>query len=404
MSTRTVLFVSHVCPFPPIQGNRRRILTFLDWFRARGFRIVFVLQPLDLDGADWIAVLRQAVDHLIVVWPETPVQGSQTLVTPNRTRQLKTRLRHLVLGTPVDSKIDGVTVDAWCWPGTYRAVQRAVRRYRPSVVLSEYVMFSRCLEAAPRGTLRVIDTHDVFFRNPERFDLPGLQAPRVCSAESEKHALARADVIIAIQRNDADALRVACPGSRVVTVGHPCRPSFQRHEPDEGFILYVASANHFNVHGLREFIKHAWTAIRRTVPTAKLHVVGSCPPDGYDGIEYHGRVTEEELATHYRRAQVVINPQVGGTGLKIKSVEAINAGCAVVLNPAGADGLEEGAGMAFLLARDWAEFASLVVQLLTDSNTRRCLEAGAAAFAERMFSEAAVFRELELVLPRAPTS
>src|SRR5262245_54905223 len=46
----------------------------------------------------------------------------------------------------------------------------------------------------------------------------------------------------------------------------------------------------------------------------------------------------DDLRNECRTARVAINPQVAGTGLKIKCVEALTAGCAIVMNQAGADG------------------------------------------------------------------
>jgi hypothetical protein len=88
-------------------------------------------------------------------------------------------------------------------------------------VFSESVLLGRCLEVVHGGaSLKVIDTIEVFFRNADRFQIPGLAAPAVCSEASEKAALSRADVLIAIQANDARALREVLPEKRVITVPH----------------------------------------------------------------------------------------------------------------------------------------------------------------------------------------
>ena len=84
--------------------------------------------------------------------------------------------------------------------------------------------------------------------------------------------------------------------------------------------------------------------------------------------------------------------------MKIKAVEALSAGCAMVMNQAGADGLEEGAGRAYLLARDWSEFADHVVVVLTTIHRRRELEGGARILAQTIFPPDVTFAELERVL------
>jgi glycosyltransferase involved in cell wall biosynthesis len=109
-------------------------------------------------------------------------------------------------------------------------------------------------------------------------------------------------------------------------------------------------------------------------------------------------VSDDHLLGEYQRAHVVINPQIAGTGLKIKCVEALSAGCPLVTGEAGADGLEEGVGTAFLMAKDSGEFSAGVVRILTDDMLRRSLETEAGKFAARMFSEEATFSELERAL------
>jgi glycosyltransferase involved in cell wall biosynthesis len=130
-------------------------------------------------------------------------------------------------------------------------------------------------------------------------------------------------------------------------------------------------------------------------------VIGSVPLDSHtdtDRVLHVGIVGDAELAREYQAAHVVVNPQLAGTGLKIKCVEALSAGCPLVTNRAGADGLEDGEGVAFLVSGDWHQFADHVVRLLTDDQMRLALEAQARAFAERMFSPDAVFSELASAL------
>jgi glycosyltransferase involved in cell wall biosynthesis len=392
--SRSIVIVSHICPVPETQGNRRRLATLLRWLRDRGFRLVFVLQPLDWDGPVALPALAELVDEVIVVSRKS------------RARRLLDGLKSL--GRRAADGPDGFppgSVDAWCWSATCRAVREAVTRTHAVAVISVYVLFSRCLENLPTGVLKIIDTNEVFFRNTERFQVPGLQAPVICTPASEKEGLARADVLLAIQRNDAEALSALLPQKPVITVPHGCGPLPQgQREPTGGTVLYVGSHNPFNVHGLREFLAHSWPRILAERPDATLRVVGKLPQlEGPvpPGVTFVGRIGDDDLAAAYRSSAVVINPQVAGTGLKIKCVEAIGAGCAVVMRKAGADGLEEGAGWAFLVAETWEEFARDVLRLLDDSAFRRAIEQGARTFAERTLSPGAVFAGLEAVLPRS---
>src|SRR5206468_2226330 len=88
----------------------------------------------------------------------------------------------------------------------------------------------------------------------------------------------------------------------------------------------------------------------------------------------------EEL---YQRAAVVINPQQFGTGLSIKSVDALLHGRPLVTTASGARGLEEGAGAAFLQAESAEEFGASLVELLREPARGAALAECGAEFARR---------------------
>jgi glycosyltransferase involved in cell wall biosynthesis len=287
---------------------------------------------------------------------------------------------------------------AECWRTTRRAARRALRRHRPVIAISEYAHFADCLRDA--GTaLKVIDTVEVFQRDRDTRQELGFKVP--ISAAREVRALNRADVVVAIQPNDAAVLRQLAPRVRVVTVGLASTLAVHREEPTPGSILYVASSNPYNRQGLNMLLNQAWPSIVGARPDARLHVVGGVATPGQptpSGVTIHGYVADDVLADLYATASVVVNPQVAGTGLKTKCVEALSAGCAVVTNRAGADGLEDGAGWAFLVAENWEQFTAHVVRLLGDAPYRRQLESGAVEFARRRFDPTRLFDELDALL------
>lgn len=398
----TVVVVAHQCPFPPVHGNRARFVAILRWLKDQGYRLSFVLQALDVDDGVGLRQLADLVDRLQVIRePAEPSPASRL------SRNIGRIVRRIVgPATTTNGSYRpapaGGDIDAWCWPATELAVKQAVARDKPFVVIAEYALLAKCLEDLPSPALRIIDTVEVFFRNQERFHIEGLHAPLICTPPSERAALGRADILIAIQRNDAQALREALPEKSIITLPHPCQqPPRRVGGPTEGTVLFVGSGNPFNVHGLRQFLEHAWPSIARRVPHATLRIVGALPPlaaDTESRIVRVGELIGSPLQREYQTAHVVINPQVAGTGLKIKCVEALSAGCPLVTNKAGADGLEGEAGQAYLLATDWADFANHVVTLLTDTDYRLRLEARARAFAEGVFSPGAAFAELAQVL------
>jgi glycosyltransferase involved in cell wall biosynthesis len=376
----------------------------LEWLRSKGFRLTFVLQPLDVDYPQFVPQLTNIVDEVIVVERQDFVERMHRLV------RLPARIVRRAVAAVLPRKSRAslkpaspyTDLDAQCWPATVRAVTSAARRHPPALVVSEYAFFSQCFATLPASTIKIIDTLEVFSRNTEQFEAAGVTANLLSTRESESIALSRADLVIAIQPDDAEFLRNLVSSKPVITVGHVYPEARARAaSPQRGTILYVGSSNQYNRHGLELFATHAWPRIRKAYPQAVLHIVGEARPseaDAYDGVRLLGRVDDEELVRQYQRAHVVINPQVAGTGLKIKCVEALSAGCPLVVNRAGADGLREGAGKAFLVAENWDQFAEHVITVLQSDPVRVHLESEARRFAVERFSRAAVFGELEKFL------
>ena len=80
-------------------------------------------------------------------------------------------------------------------------------------------------------------------------------------------------------------------------------------------------------------------------------------------------------------AVVVINPAWIGTGLKIKTIEALNRGKPLVTTPKGIDGLPQAAAQSASIVEDDQSFARAIIRLMTDGESRQALSRSALAFA-----------------------
>jgi glycosyltransferase involved in cell wall biosynthesis len=80
-------------------------------------------------------------------------------------------------------------------------------------------------------------------------------------------------------------------------------------------------------------------------------------------------------------ANVVVAPLRRGGGMRVKVMEALAAGKAVVASPLAAAGLDVTHGQQLLLAERDDEFASLIVNLLNDPAERRRLAESARSWA-----------------------
>ncbi len=224
--------------------------------------------------------------------------------------------------------------------------------------------------------------------------------PPVCgvSTVEERELLLPFDLIIAIQKREQATLERLVPERRILTAGHcqtvdpqPCRNSD---------LCFIGSKYVINERGLHEFLQNSWPVIRERSPQTRLQICGGvaeCPRIVL-AAQRDSRLVLRGFAADVREfyagPAVVICPLTIGSGLKIKLVEALAHGKAVVASAIAAQGLEEAAGAAFLLARDSADFTRQVLGLLESPAKRSRQEQRAAEFARRQFSPAAVWGEL----------
>jgi hypothetical protein len=72
----------------------------------------------------------------------------------------------------------------------------------------------------------------------------------------------------------------------------------------------------------------------------------------------------DDLTALYRKARVVINPAVAGTGLKIKTLEALCHLRPIVTWPSGSEGLDPALAALCITTHDWFDFSRRLVGLL----------------------------------------
>jgi glycosyltransferase involved in cell wall biosynthesis len=369
--TTTVIVVTERALVPPTSGNDRRIIDLMWSLQQGGYSIVLLAPPI-----------------------RGRILGRLSAV--HRTLQLRWSVDHLV---PVEARrFSGGSPAAYDWSPFVPALARAVEQFDPVAVIAEYCWLAPVLDAVSNGALKTVDTHDLMHARLERF---GPSAAWVeCSRDEERALLEHADTILAIQRDEQREFRAMLPYKTVLCVPHACRIPPDGHPPRPDLpdtVAFFGGANAGNVLGLQAFIEDAWPSVRRARPAATLRVYGKVADvlwasQADHGIEWVGYVRRLDKA--YRQAKVTINPVQLGTGLKIKTVEALAQGTALVTTTCGASGCEQGAGDAFVMEDDMARFADAVAALLRDDTRRHALGRRARAFATDHFSPPVAVREL----------
>jgi polysaccharide biosynthesis protein PslH len=154
-------------------------------------------------------------------------------------------------------------------------------------------------------------------------------------------------------------------------------------------ILFVGNfAYEPNIDAALYFSRDIFPLIVKDVPNVKLFLVGNAPPPeicsltSNKQIEVTGRVAS--LNPFYRHADVVVCPLRIGGGVKVKVLEALGFGKAIVSTSVGAQGLDLSTHKAVVVADGVADFAKKVVQFLVQPELRRMQEQEALAYARTL--------------------
>lgn len=278
-----------------------------------------------------------------------------------------------------------------------RAVADVARQQEFDLAQIEFIHMARYAAELPPALPRLLRQHNVESAILERFAplADGALRRRYVAWQAarlrryEARALALFDRCVAMTEVDAAALRALAPAVRVDAV--PAGVDLERFRPGVVAVsaerLRVATTGDYSwaptADGLRFLVEEVWPRVRAAEPSARLSVVGRAPPTaiaarhGRDGVEVRGPVPD--VRPEILRASVFAVPTRAGSGLRIKVLEAMALGRAVVSTPVGCEGIEARPGEHLRVASGAESLAAEIVRLLRDSDEAARLGRAAAA-------------------------
>jgi glycosyltransferase involved in cell wall biosynthesis len=271
------------------------------------------------------------------------------------TRRYEDRLREVLR----ENQFDLVHCECTVYGRFLGAVEKL-----PTVVMAHNIE-SQILHRKARCSRTIVER--VFF---------DLQARRMETFERE--VLRRADWVAVVTELDAQQVR-AWGVERVSLVENGVDvdqfvPAEERCDSDE--ILFLAALDWYpNQDALDYLLNDIFPLIRQAHPRVRVRIVGRRPPAGLKeriahcpGAELIGEVAD--VRPHLTRAAVVVVPLRIGGGSRIKILEALAMGKAVVSTSIGAEGLAVSHGEHLLIADTPEDFAARTVELLKSSQER----------------------------------
>lgn len=220
--------------------------------------------------------------------------------------------------------------------------------------------------------------------------------------EYEMAVLSRVDGVAAI--SPSDAAHFLEHGSRAPIATIPFGvdlADYPASEPDTRnapVFFHLGSMDWLpNEEGIRWLLDTVWPKVLRKVPGARLHLAGNKMPKdiiehGAAGVQVKGRV--KNAISYMRERQVMVVPLFSGGGMRVKIIEGMAMGKAVISTPIGAEGIDCTEGEDILLASTASAFAEHMVALHRDPERAVALGNAARRLIERTYTDEPIVQEL----------
>ncbi len=207
----------------------------------------------------------------------------------------------------------------------------------------------------------------------------------------EERVVSRVNHVLACSDEDKTILNTMAPGQRISVVPNGVDTAFYQSSgkcaEELSRLVFVGGMNWFpNKDAIVWFDQHVLPELIQQEPGIRLHVIGK-PDDGLKIV--HGKHIVmngfvDDTRPYLEKASIFIVPIRIGGGTRLKVLEAMSMGKAIVSTTVGVEGIRVEDRRHVLIADTPEEFASCVVELLGNTDLRARL--GAAA-RERACSE-----------------
>jgi len=220
----------------------------------------------------------------------------------------------------------------------------------------------------------------------------------------EAEICSRADRVIAVSETDAEALRKLVPDTNIAVIPNGINSDvYKPHDPsiqDESALVFTGTMDFRpNVDAVLWFAQKALPQIKARVPNVHLYVVGQRPHRRLQSLMHNPSVTitgrVDDPKPYIAKAAVYVVPLRVGGGTRLKLLEAMSMGKAIVSTRLGAEGFPVSDGKELVLADSPADFASAVVELLNHPERRRLLGEQGRIFVEQQYDWRAIIPRVE---------
>jgi glycosyltransferase involved in cell wall biosynthesis len=229
----------------------------------------------------------------------------------------------------------------------------------------------------------------------------------------ERRVCPHFDLNITCSSLDTERLQGVAPGVAVAEVPNGVDTEYFRPNADfEQACSLVFAGNmswYPNAAAMLFFADKVWPALKAKLPRVTMDVIGGNPPQHLLALasrdkdfRVHGFVSD--VRPYIGRAAAYICPIMDGGGTKLKILDALAMGKAIVAHPIACEGIEVQDGRDVVFARQPDEFVRSIVTLMESPELARRLSLNARTLAESSYSYSFIGRGLVSAIERCYAS
>jgi glycosyltransferase involved in cell wall biosynthesis len=221
----------------------------------------------------------------------------------------------------------------------------------------------------------------------------------------ERRMLPQFDLNLAVSEIDRQVLLGKAPSARIEVIPNGVDTEYfhvSGGDIRDHSILFVGGLTWFpNLDAVHYLLRDIWPLIRRQLPSATCKLVGRVPPGRAlthlpDGVETTGFV--DDVRPFFAGASVFAVPLRVGGGTRLKILDAMASGKAIVSTSIGCEGLGLIPEKEILIGDSPEEFARQVVRVCQDAALRLALGAAGRARVEREYAWGTIGEKLDQLL------
>lgn len=205
----------------------------------------------------------------------------------------------------------------------------------------------------------------------------------------EISALRKADGIISTTTIDADEFLKLAPGKKVIAI--PTSFNIEQLPDDYSLcgnpnIFHLGAMNWYpNEEGVKWFVQEVFHLIRNRIPEINMHLAGRNMPEWLTNLNVDGIIVDGEVDDAFdymRKFDIMVVPLLSGSGIRVKIIEGMALGRAIVTTTIGAEGINVENNKNIIIADSPSDFADAVVSLYNDAEKCQQLSENARSFVE----------------------